>query len=89
MDRFLGVLIGVLALLYVVALLLLAIGTFGWFGAERDPLSGIFLIPLGLPWTLMLGAVRGDAVLWLGLLAPLVNIALLVWLRRAVVRRGR
>ena len=89
MGRVLGILIGLLALAYVAALLLLAIGTFGWFGAARDPLSGVFLIPLGLPWVLMLGAVRGDAVLWLGLLAPLVNIALLVWLRRAVVRRGR
>ncbi len=38
--------------LYVSALALLAIGTFGWFGQERDPLSGVGLIPLGLPWTL-------------------------------------
>ena len=89
MGRVLGILIGILAFAYVAALLLLAIGTFGWFGAERDPLSGIFLIPLGLPWVLMLGGVRGDLVPWLGLLAPLLNIALLVWLRRAVVRRGR
>lgn len=24
------------------------------FGAEKDPLSGVFLIPLGLPWNVML-----------------------------------
>lgn len=36
--------------LYVLALAILAIGTFGLFGQERDPLSGVFLMPLGLPW---------------------------------------
>ena len=29
---------------------LLLIGTFGLFGQEKDPLSAVFLIPLGLPW---------------------------------------
>ena len=33
-------------LLYLVALALLLIGTYGLFGQERDPLSGIFLLPL-------------------------------------------
>ena len=36
---------------YVVALVILLIGTYGWFGAARDPLSGVFLIILGQPWT--------------------------------------
>ena len=27
-------------------------GTFGLFGTERDPLAGVFLLPLGLPWVL-------------------------------------
>lgn len=31
--------------LYVVALFLLAVGTFGWFGQERDPLSAIRRVP--------------------------------------------
>lgn len=40
------------ALAYAAALAVLAIGTFGLFGQERDPLSGAYVILLGLPWTL-------------------------------------
>ena len=40
----------VLALLYVAALGLWLVGTFGLFGQERDPLAGVFLVPLGWPW---------------------------------------
>lgn len=64
---------------YVVALFLLAVGTFGWFGQEQDPLSGVFLMPLGLPWNLLadrLGA-SGPAV---AISAPLANLAILYWL---------
>lgn len=39
----------VFVVLYLLALALLAIGTFGWFGQEQDPLSGVFLLPFGLP----------------------------------------
>lgn len=39
--------------IYVLALLLLAIGTFGWFGQAKDPLSAVFLLPLGLPWNIL------------------------------------
>ena len=38
------------AVLYVMALGLWAIGTYGLFGQEQDPLSAVFLVPLGLPW---------------------------------------
>lgn len=65
--------------LYAAALALFAIGTYGWFGQEQDPLSGVFLIPLGLPWNFVAD--------WFGLagatsaiLAPLVNAAILYWL---------
>lgn len=71
----------IFVVLYVLALALLLIGTFGWFGQERDPLSGVFLLPLGLPWNLLadrLGA-GGAAVM---ALAPLVNAAILFWLWR-------
>lgn len=51
--------------LYIVALLFLLIGTFGLFGAERDPLSGIFLLPLGLPWNRFLGGASEALLLWL------------------------
>jgi hypothetical protein len=65
--------------LYALATLLLLIGTFGWFGQEKDPLSGVFLMPLGLPWNLLADrfSMPGPATT---LLAPAVNAGLLYWL---------
>jgi len=63
--------------LYAIALFLLAIGTFGWFGQEKDPLSGVFLIPLGLPWNVMLD---GDSEMlrpWLAIFSPALNLLFL------------
>ncbi|WP_435202973.1 hypothetical protein [Qipengyuania sp. 902] len=69
----------IFTLLYALALLLLAIGTFGWFGQERDPLSGVFLVPLGLPWN-WLGDKAGLTGPVLAMLAPAINAAILYWL---------
>ncbi len=70
--------------LYAVAVSLLVIGTFGLLGQERDPLSGIFLLPLGLPWNL-LGDRLGLEGPWVAILAPAVNavLLLLLWRRAA------
>ena len=65
--------------LYALALVLLAIGTFGWFGKERDPLSGVFLMPLGLPWNLLGDRLGLDGPL-LAILAPAINAGILYWL---------
>ncbi|QYJ07979.1 hypothetical protein [Qipengyuania flava] len=68
--------------LYAVALFLLAVGTFGWFGQERDPLSGVFLMPLGLPWTIIADRLGFGG--WLtAVLAPAINAAILyaIWKR--------
>ena len=46
-DRF-------LLALYLVALGLFSVGTLGLLGSKRDPLFGVFLMPLGLPWNLLL-----------------------------------
>ena len=73
--------------LYLVALALLLIATFGLFGQERDPLSGIFLMPLGLPWVLWLDGVSDALRLWLAILAPLLNLAILAALCRALSGR--
>jgi hypothetical protein len=43
-------------LLYAAAFALFMVGTFGWFGQDQDPLSGVFLILLGLPWNLRAAA---------------------------------
>lgn len=66
--------------LYLVALALLAISTFGLFGQERDPLGGVFLIPLGLPWNLLLDRL-GFANAATAILAPAINALILygIW----------
>ena len=72
---------------YLVALALLLIGTFGLFGQERDPLSGIFLIPLGLPWVFLLDGVSDGLKPWLVALAPALNLFILMALCRAFSRK--
>ncbi|ANY19783.1 hypothetical protein A6F68_01266 [Tsuneonella dongtanensis] len=65
--------------LYAIALVLLAIGTFGWFGQERDPLSAVFLLPLGLPWNILADKAGLDGPL-AAILSPAINAAILYWL---------
>lgn len=65
--------------LYVIALALLAIGTFGWFGQAKDPLAGVFLMPLGLPWNLLLDRTGLPGPL-VGTISPAINAAILYWL---------
>lgn len=69
--------IWIAAVLYLVALALLLIGTFGLFGQERDPLSGVFLLPLGLPWVLWLDGLPDSLLPWAAALAPLINLAII------------
>lgn len=65
------------AALYAIALCLLLIGTFGWFGASRDPLSGVFLIPLGLPWNRLVDLLPEPLWPWAAALAPALNLGLI------------
>ncbi len=80
----------ILAVLWGLAAFLLAVGTFGWFGQPQDPLSGVFLLPLGLPWNGLLDrlGVPGPAS---ALFAPAINIGLLAaicrWRRRQRTER--
>jgi hypothetical protein len=74
-------------IVYAIALGLLLVGTFGLFGQERDPLSGVFLIPLGLPWAMWLDGFSENLRPWAAALAPLLNIIIIVALCRAL-RRG-
>ena len=66
----------VLVLVYVAALGLWLVGTFGLFGQERDPLAGVFLVPLGWPWNRAVDMAPEPLWPWLAAAAPLVNIAL-------------
>lgn len=68
-------------LLYAGAVFVLLIGTLGWFGQARDPLAGVFLAPLGMPWNLIADRL-GLSGMAVGLLAPAVNAGLLFWLWR-------
>lgn len=77
----------IFATLFVLALFLMLVGTFGWFGQEPDPLSGIFLVPLGLPWNIIaerlgLTAMGGVVAMVTGIVSPLINLAILYWLWR-------
>ena len=69
-----------LALLYVLALFLFAVGRFGLFGADRDPLSAVFLMPIGLPWVLHVDLLPEPLWPIAAVLAPLLNLALLATL---------
>lgn len=69
----------VFAGLYAIALLLLLIGAFGWFGQEKDPLSAVFLLPLGLPWNVVADRIGLPGVPSL-LVAPAINAGILFWL---------
>jgi len=70
--------------LYAVALALFVIGTFGLFGSESGPLAGIFLVPLGLPWNMMLKAFPAPALPWLAGSTPLLNLLVLWGLCRLI-----
>jgi len=72
---------------YLFALAILGTGTFGWLGQERDPLSGIYLIPLGLPWNRFLDAFPDASWPWLAAVAPALNL-LLIWLVCRFVARS-
>lgn len=67
----------VFTLLYVAALFLFLVGTFGWFGQEADPMSGLFVLPLGLPWNQFTAPLPDRLLPWAAALAPLLNIAIL------------
>jgi tellurite resistance protein TehA-like permease len=75
----------VFAILYLLALIAFMTGTFGWLGQEKDPLSGVFLLPLGLPWILLADLLSESTKPWFAALAPVFNLLALVlickWVR--------
>jgi hypothetical protein len=73
-------------LLWLMALALFIVGTFGLFGSPSGRLAGVFLIPLGLPWGLALAGLPEQLLPWAGALAPGINLAILIWLARRANR---
>jgi hypothetical protein len=88
MRRACGIVVYGFLLLYLLALGLLAVGTFGLFGAERDPLSAIYVLVLGLPWTRLIDVFPAALHPWLAAGAPLVNF-LILWAICRAFRAGR
>jgi hypothetical protein len=78
-------LVAIFGAAYLFALALYLIGTFGLFGQVRDPLAGVFLVPLGLPWNLAIDLLPEVTWPWLAAAAPIVYLGLLAslcrWLR--------
>jgi hypothetical protein len=77
------IVVSAFVLAYAVALVALVVGVFGLFGAERDRLAAMFLVPLGMPWTFLVGRLPDAMRPVAAALTPLVNLALLVAVCRA------
>ena len=60
-------------LLYILALVLLLIGTFGMLGSEPDPLAGVYLVPIGLPWILLVDQMPEPLWPWLAAMARCIR----------------
>ena len=75
--RLCKVIVGVFGLLWILAIAIFIIGQFGLFGQERDPLAGVFLIPLGFPWNRVIELAPEASWPWLAAAMPMVNLILL------------
>ncbi|MGA9252113.1 MAG: hypothetical protein WBV78_20535 [Roseobacter sp.] len=73
----------VFAGLYLLALVILGIGVFGLFGQDKDPLSAVYLMPLGLPWVLWADGAPDMMLPWIAALAPALNLVILIALCKA------
>jgi hypothetical protein len=78
-----------LALAYALALAVGLIGTFGWLGQARDPLSWVFVILLGQPWVAWIGDLPDPVRMWVAALAPLLNLFLLAVVCGVITRHRR
>ena len=74
------------AALYLLALVVFAIGVFGWFGVEPDPLSGVYLVLIGQPWIYMVGVFPEAAWPFAAVLTPAINLGILFFLCRFLAR---
>lgn len=80
--------LAVLLVAYVVALTVALIGTQGLFGIQPDGLAAVYLILLGMPWSLLLWQSLPLIVnQTLIVILPLLNV-LVIWLLCRRRRRG-
>lgn len=78
----------IFTLAYLVSLMVLLTGTFGWFGQEKDPLSAVFLVPLGLPWNQLVDLLPEFMWPWAAAAAPVVNMIILAIICSSLERRA-
>ncbi|MDW4500555.1 hypothetical protein R5H30_21385 [Sulfitobacter sp. D35] len=67
---------------YLLSLLIGLIGTFGWLGQERDPLSWVYVVMLGQPWVNWTYGLPDTLQPWISAATPLLNLLLLFALCR-------
>ena len=87
MQRACSPVVIVFAILYALAFGLFIVGRFGLFGSPSGPLAGIFLMPLGLPWNRMLDVFPEPLWPTLAILAPALNLVILVLICRWAASR--
>jgi hypothetical protein len=75
------------SVLYALSAGLFIVGTFGLFGSPSGPLAGVFLVPLGLPWNRMFDVFPEPLWPMLAILAPAVNLIILMLVCRLVASR--
>lgn len=76
------------ALLWALSIGLLVVGTYGLFGQPQDPLAGVFVILLGSPWVQLAADNIGLPAPVAALIAPGVNLLVLIVLCRLLARRA-
>jgi hypothetical protein len=74
----------IFAVLYLVALALYAIGTFGLFGSDSGPLAGVYLVPLGFPWHFLVQLAPEPAWPFIAAALPMINLLILSFVCRAL-----
>ncbi|MEM9107496.1 MAG: hypothetical protein AAGC96_17750 [Pseudomonadota bacterium] len=72
---------------YLLALFVFAVGIFGWFGANPDPLSGVYLVLIGQPWIYLVDVFPETAWPIAAALTPAINLMILMVLCRIVRTR--
>lgn len=80
--RICGWAVALFAAAYAFAVAVFLIGELGLFGQDRDPLAGVFLVPLGLPWNRAIDSLPETSWPWLAAAAPLTNLGILAALCR-------
>ena len=73
--------------LYLIALALFVIGTYGLFGSPSGPLAGVFLVPLGMPWNFFVDLLPEGLWPVAAAFTPVLNLCVIWFLGQRAGRR--